>query len=402
MSASLRATLGHTHSFADVIAGGGTFPLTSLPASLPLSHLSALRDYMKTFKAANTPAGTVAMWSGTLPPQGWVECTGENGTPDMRGYFPRCISDIRGGVAEVVVSSAHVRGHTHTGTTSSMSHDHTIPTWTAGTVTSSSSGDHNHGGATLDGGSHAHACPVTHGNTGTAMWRAEYGGWKDAPFDTGRRTSTEGAHSHTLAASGAHTHLVNISHSHTSTAHSHSHSITISAPSGAPSSVSLGAPRPLYHALMFIMKMPAVSLLIVRPLSLGTSSDMHHLHISEVEVFSKSSSPLSLSLADPAVNQMGTVAGAGPERTIDGNTSTNHHSNYGAGVAYGSETHFLHLLINNISSAAEVGTIKVHHNVSSGAQHRLVGATIQVLEEGEVMWSSTFATVGTLYTFTVG
>jgi len=33
------------------------------------------------------PPGIIAAWNGSIPPEGWALCNGQNGTPDLRGRF---------------------------------------------------------------------------------------------------------------------------------------------------------------------------------------------------------------------------------------------------------------------------------------------------------------------------
>ena len=44
-------------------------------------------DLIVTGKLNLLPEGTVVMWTRIDIPDGWVECNGENGTPDLRGRF---------------------------------------------------------------------------------------------------------------------------------------------------------------------------------------------------------------------------------------------------------------------------------------------------------------------------
>lgn len=57
------------------------------------------------------PVGGIIMWSGTVPPQNWALCDGQNGTPDLRGRF------IIGAVSTSVNPSASVSVDGYTVTT---------------------------------------------------------------------------------------------------------------------------------------------------------------------------------------------------------------------------------------------------------------------------------------------
>jgi len=76
------------------------------------------------------PRGIVVMWSGSAAavPSGWLLCNGTAGTPDLRNLF--------------IIGSGGTYGTGATGGAASS------------TVTSSSTGAHTHGGATIAGGGH--------------------------------------------------------------------------------------------------------------------------------------------------------------------------------------------------------------------------------------------------------
>jgi len=82
------------------------------------------------------PSGTIVMWNGTIIPEGWALCDGNNGTPDLRGMFivgydPSDIDyDVIGGTGGE---------KTHTLTINEMpSHSHSV------TGTTSVDGEHSH------------------------------------------------------------------------------------------------------------------------------------------------------------------------------------------------------------------------------------------------------------------
>jgi len=65
------------------------------------------------------PKGSIIMWNNKeIIPQGWVECNGQNGTPDLRGRFP--LSDgldytlgDKGGEEKVSLGINQIPRHTH-------------------------------------------------------------------------------------------------------------------------------------------------------------------------------------------------------------------------------------------------------------------------------------------------
>lgn len=66
------------------------------------------------------PTGTIIMWFGdeNSPPDGWVFCNGENGTPDLRGRFPvgagrqYNVGDT-GGAEQVELTLEQMPSHSH-------------------------------------------------------------------------------------------------------------------------------------------------------------------------------------------------------------------------------------------------------------------------------------------------
>lgn len=147
-----------------------------------------------------------------------------------------------------------------------------------------------------------------------------------------------------------------------------------------------------------------VSVRFVRPLSLGTEADIHHLHLSEVQVFAKDGRALPLACASPCTNAMGAEEGNGPENAFDGDLATTYHNKWvgqyeEATPFYGTETHFLHLTIGDVADAAQVGRIVVHH--AHPQKRRVVGARVELLEGESVVWSDIFSEERDEYVFDV-
>lgn len=85
---------------------------------------------------ALVPAGSIIMWTGTIAPNGWALCDGDNGTPDLRGRFIIAYGQgggltnrpygTTGGEEEHILTVPEIPSHTHTGTTSTNgAHTHT-------------------------------------------------------------------------------------------------------------------------------------------------------------------------------------------------------------------------------------------------------------------------------------
>lgn len=77
------------------------------------------------------PTGTIAVWTGTLSsiPNGWFLCDGNNGTPDLRTVFPKCVPNavtnpgLTGGQATVTLTIANMNTHRHAFTIADHEHD---------------------------------------------------------------------------------------------------------------------------------------------------------------------------------------------------------------------------------------------------------------------------------------
>lgn len=38
---------------------------------------------------ADLPSGLILLWRGDKPPEGWLVCDGQNGTPDLSAHTPK-------------------------------------------------------------------------------------------------------------------------------------------------------------------------------------------------------------------------------------------------------------------------------------------------------------------------
>lgn len=107
--------------------------------------------------ASALPAGLIVMWYGLIAqiPAGWVLCNGLNGTPDMRGLFPKgAAAGVEAGSTGGSATHTHtahashthdysqVVNHTHTVTVTDPGHSHVI---TSQTATTGSATSYEHG-----------------------------------------------------------------------------------------------------------------------------------------------------------------------------------------------------------------------------------------------------------------
>lgn len=73
-------------------------------------------------KVQNSQAtGIIVLWNGTLNsiPTGWIVCDGNNGTPDLRDQFVKCVPNSginpgdTGGLAEHTLTVSQIPSHDH-------------------------------------------------------------------------------------------------------------------------------------------------------------------------------------------------------------------------------------------------------------------------------------------------
>lgn len=119
--------------------------------------------------------GVIIPWydrNESIPP-GWMLCDGNNGTPDLRNRFPRCVPDsstdpgARGGSNSISLSTSQLSSHGHNASTSNDGeHNHTITVGT--TVDHEGFFNSEVGGpnsvTTESGGAHGHSASLN--NTG--------------------------------------------------------------------------------------------------------------------------------------------------------------------------------------------------------------------------------------------
>lgn len=159
-------------------------PYSKTGLSLPPILRSASEDYIPTHAIVSDssallasleinniyiPPKTIIMFSGETVPSGWVECNGENGTPDLRGRIPLAFNNSigslankmgnKGGKYDVTLSVSEMPSHTHTGQTTDAGYGKTDWGTICGATSSISDnrGEHTHSFTTnTTGGSQPH------------------------------------------------------------------------------------------------------------------------------------------------------------------------------------------------------------------------------------------------------
>lgn len=116
------------------------------------------------------PPGSIICWQGLVDqiPRGWAFCDGNNGTPDLRGKYPKSVTTASsvpgttGGTHTKTISNAQLPSHSHNGSVADQTSNHTHRVWsdqqgandngygdtwkdnTGDTVTSTTDGNHSH------------------------------------------------------------------------------------------------------------------------------------------------------------------------------------------------------------------------------------------------------------------
>lgn len=172
------------------------------------------------------PSGIITMWSGASSaiPDGWLLCDGNNNTPDLRDRFIVGAGNnynvgATGGEATHKLTTSEMPSHNHT--FSGSSHTHTL---SLSGLRTSTDGAHTHtvNAAERD----RYSTPVENG--GDTVYGCKSG--------SSAKTSSSGGHTHTISGSGS------------------IGSATAGGSIGSTGSGSAHENRPPYYALCFIMK----------------------------------------------------------------------------------------------------------------------------------------------------
>lgn len=132
------------------------------------------------------PVGAIQPWVGDPDdvPFGWKYCNGNNGTPDLRNKFVKCVPDAAtnpgttGGQNSFSLTESQLPAHAHSGSTDQVStHSHYVSVAHENSVRSCgdlrswgpSSSEDDDVSITTDNGSHSHGTKMTNetGDTST-------------------------------------------------------------------------------------------------------------------------------------------------------------------------------------------------------------------------------------------
>ena len=189
------------------------------------------------------PTGVIALWYGSIAsiPTGWTLCNGSNGTPNLNGIF------VAGAGTGNAVSQTGGAAAQSVSTSSAGTHNHGGADGPGGGVTptgvTDTQGIHSHGGATAnytlavaDIPAHTHGEVIGNANTGPTPAQIVGNivgtiGFVDAGINTDT-TGGGGPHSHVINSDGAHAHNLVINalplHTHSiSSDGAHTHTVTV-------------------------------------------------------------------------------------------------------------------------------------------------------------------------------
>ena len=177
------------------------------------------------------PVGGIIMWSGSLVPDGWALCDGDDApdgtpTPSLTGKFVKgsSVSDIGG-----TGGSNSTGGHSIT-ENEMPSHKHSV------SIDTNEIGDHNHGSITDSRGTHNHGGPNFIVGPGTVIGTGS-GSSAVAGLGANAVIGNDGNHYHSISMDGNHAHNVNGHTESNGSGNAHSHSF-----------------EPQYYQLAYIMR----------------------------------------------------------------------------------------------------------------------------------------------------
>jgi hypothetical protein len=188
--------------------------------------------------------GMIVMYTGTTAPTGWAICNGINGTPDLRDRF------IIGAGSSFTVGTS---GGSYT-SGGAGDHNHNTNGVSGSYTTNDSYSEHGHNTYhahnTTSAGSHSHNSTTGTSNSNSTRATGTTGGVAAPAHTHAFNTGTDGSHSHYADATNPGTSVAGITH-----AHSGSFNTNGGSTSSQPGNHTHTTDRPLFYALMYIMKL---------------------------------------------------------------------------------------------------------------------------------------------------
>jgi len=102
------------------VSGGNIY--TDTPSAVDISNIVPTTQWVRNYISSLTgiPTGGIIMWTGTIAPNGWALCDGNNGTPNLSGKFILGYQNstysigTTGGQAQVTLNINEIPAHNHT------------------------------------------------------------------------------------------------------------------------------------------------------------------------------------------------------------------------------------------------------------------------------------------------
>jgi hypothetical protein len=129
-STCAKATHSHTYTTDSTTPSNTVTTVTVEAASNEPTYYKIAPILDSSVAGVQYPAGSLLFWNLTTLPVGWSLCDGNNGTPDLRNKFLKCVDSAEnpgatgGASTHTHTTTAHnhtQNGHSHTGTTSGPS-----------------------------------------------------------------------------------------------------------------------------------------------------------------------------------------------------------------------------------------------------------------------------------------
>ena len=134
-----------------------------------------------------------------------------------------------------------------------------------------------------------------------------------------------------------------------------------------------------------------ISIRLTRPVSLGIAQDMHHLHIRQIEVYSRNNEYCHLLYKD--ASRCMKISSRTPKKCIDGDTKLGsfNHNDYSDRQASNSEDHWMEFIIDYdkcqfINDVYDIDYIKIYNRMTNNyIMSRIRGSVLQLMMDGNLV-----------------